>query len=136
MFLRYTKFEQLVFKLEKIVGFRNMQEKLENNHLKLILLLEIFNYLYKSKLKYVQFVKQGNPSKSHVTRQLSATSTRAAYKYRPRVEKNSFAHFSPQGLNRRHFNLLRAPHRLPPPPPCGEISSSSASCPSRSSPAP
>ena len=38
MFLRYTKFEQLVFKLEKIVGFRNMQEKLENN-------LSFFNFL-------------------------------------------------------------------------------------------
>ena len=32
MFLRYDKLEQLEFKLEKkILGFRNMQEKLENN---------------------------------------------------------------------------------------------------------
>ena len=29
-FLRYNELEQLEFKLEKILGFRNMQEKLEN----------------------------------------------------------------------------------------------------------
>jgi hypothetical protein len=28
-FLRYNKLEELEFKLEKILGFRNMQEKLE-----------------------------------------------------------------------------------------------------------
>ena len=30
MFLRYNKLEQLEFKLEKLLGFRKMQEKLEN----------------------------------------------------------------------------------------------------------
>ena len=51
MFLRYTK-EQLVFKLEKIVGFRNMQEQLENIHLKLIFLLEIFIVAFLQMLSY------------------------------------------------------------------------------------
>ena len=32
MFLRFNRLEQLKLKLEKILGFRNMQEKLEKTH--------------------------------------------------------------------------------------------------------
>ena len=33
MFLRYKKLEQLEFKLEKILGLRNMQKKLKKSYL-------------------------------------------------------------------------------------------------------
>ena len=52
MFLRYDKSEQLEFKLEKILGFRDMQEKLE----KVLLFLRrkgkyfyTFNHYYSEK---------------------------------------------------------------------------------------